>query len=293
LRKATPISSNSRNPCSKLFDSTPVRLALGVEYDGSVFSGFQTQRDRTTVQESLEHALSQVADQPVRITAAGRTDAGVHATGQVVSFSTEANRPLQAWCLGVNALTPPALKVRWAKSVATEFHPRYDATARRYMYLFYESVQPSPLLESFAVRTSPLDDELMHRAAQVLLGERDFTTFRAAGCQARSPFRCIHRIGVHRTQSLVCLDITANAFLLHMVRNIAGALWHIGRNDGGKDGGDQGWLEEILARRDRNSAPATALPQGLYLVSVNYPGQTFPPSPLPGLLRALGDLDRF
>ncbi len=265
-----------------------MRIALGVEYDGRVFSGFQIQRDRSTIQESLEQALSQVADEPIRIAAAGRTDAGVHATGQVVSFTTEAKRPLQAWHLGVNALTPPALKVRWATPVPAEFHPRYDATARRYMYLFYESVQPSPLLEPHAVRTGPLDDELMHQAAQSLLGERDFSTFRAAGCQAQSPNRCIHRIGVHRAQSLVCLDITANAFLLHMVRNIAGALLKIGKGDS-----DRAWLEEIIEGRDRGSAPATAPPQGLYLVSVSYPGQTFPASPLPGLLRALGDLDRF
>ena len=265
-----------------------MRLALGVEYDGSVFSGFQTQRDRATVQESLEQALSKIADQPIRIAAAGRTDAGVHATGQVVSFITEADRPLKAWHRGVNALTPPALKVRWAMPVTAEFHPRYDATARRYMYLFYESVQPSPLLEPFAVRAGPLDDGLMHRAAQALLGERDFTAFRAAGCQAQSPFRCIHRISVHRAQSIVCLDITANAFLLHMVRNIAGSLLHVGRG-----GGDRHWLEQILDRRERGLAPATAPPHGLYLVSVSYPGQTFPASPLPGLLRALGDLDRF
>jgi tRNA pseudouridine38-40 synthase len=185
-------------------------------------------------------------------------------------------------------LTPAALKVRWVVPVADEFNPRYDATARRYMYLFYESAQPSPLLEPFAVRASPLDDELMHRSAQALLGEQDFTSFRASGCQAQSPFRCIHRIGVHRAQSLVCLDVTANAFLLHMVRNIAGALLHVGRG-----GGDRDWLAGILEHRERSAAPATAQPQGLYLVSVSYPGQTFPPSPPPGLLRALGGLDRF
>ena len=265
-----------------------MRLALGVEYDGAAFRGYQTQRHSESVQETLEQALSQVANHRVQIVAAGRTDAGVHATGQVVSFTSTAERPLRAWRQGVNSLTPAALKVRWVQSVADAFHPRYDATARRYMYLFYESDQPSPLLNSQAVRAPSLDDETMHRAAQSLLGERDFSSFRAAGCQARSPYRRLDRIAVFRAQSLVCVDVTANAFLLHMVRNIVGALSEVGT---GRQ--DPAWIVEILAARDRGACAATAPAHGLYLVGVNYPEQDFPSAPPPGLLQALGGLDRF
>lgn len=265
-----------------------MRLALGIEYDGAAFSGYQTQLHNESVQQTLEQALSRVADHPVRIAAAGRTDAGVHATGQVVSFTSSAQRPLKAWRLGVNALTPAALKVHWVQAVADTFHPRYDATARRYMYLLYESAQPSPLLEQHAVRTPSLDDEAMHRAAQSLLGERDFSTFRAARCQANSPFRRMHRIAVYRAQSIVCIDVTANAFLLHMVRNIVGALREVGTNRRQQD-----WIAEITAAKDRGACAATAPAHGLYLVCVSYPGQDFPPAPVPGLLRALGGLDRF
>lgn len=262
-----------------------MRIALGVEYDGAHFSGYQYQSHAPSVQDSLQRALSSVADEPISILAAGRTDAGVHATQQIIAFSTRAARPLGAWVNGGNALAPAALSVLWAREVPEDFHPRFQATARRYMYLFYEGDVRSPLLEGRAVLSRVLDDEAMHRASASLLGEQDFTAFRAAGCQSRSPYRCVHKISVARRGGLVILDVTANAFLLHMVRNIAGSLWQIGLGRRAP-----GWLGELLAGRDRNRAAPTAPPQGLYLVDVRYPHLDLPPGRLPGLLRAEGDL---
>jgi tRNA pseudouridine38-40 synthase len=265
-----------------------MRVALGIEYLGAAFSGYQIQPHAPSVQGALEHALTQVADEPVSLDAAGRTDAGVHATGQVVSFQTGARRSSDSWRRGANSLVAKGVSVRWAAEVPDDFHPRYDATARRYMYLFYESADRSPLLEGLAVRSLPLNDAAMDNAAQSLLGEHDFSSFRGAGCQSRSPFRRLDRIRVHRTGSIVTLDIQANAFLLHMVRNIAGVLWQVGL-----ERAPATWVSKLLGSRDRRLAAATAPPQGLYLVAVHYPGQQFPPPPLPGPLRALGGLDRF
>ena len=265
-----------------------MRLALGVEYDGSAFSGYQIQHNAPSIQEALQDAISQIAAEPVVIDAAGRTDAGVHATQQVIAFSTHAQRPMRAWVQGTNGLTPKGIKVRWAESVQEDFHPRFQATARRYMYLFYEAAGPLPLLDTHATQTRVLADEDMHRAAQALIGDQDFTAFRAAGCQSASPFRCVHKISVQRSGPIVIVDITANAFLLHMVRNIAGSLWQIGERRRGPD-----WMGELLAGRDRNAAAPTAPARGLYLVDVRFPNQDFPPGELPGILRALGDLSRF
>jgi tRNA pseudouridine38-40 synthase len=264
------------------------RVALGVEYDGGAFNGFQRQRNAPSVQDALERALSRIAAAPVRIAAAGRTDAGVHATGQVVGFSSPTPRPLSAWLRGTNSLTPAGVKVTWVREVDAGFHPRYSAVARRYQYLWAEAPTPSPLLERHAVRVDGLDADAMHRAAQALVGEHDFTTFRAAGCQSRSAHRCVHRVTVLRTGSLVVLDITANAFLLHMVRNIAGTLVQVGLGHTAEDR-----IGEILAARDRALAGRTAPPHGLYLVDVGYPDYPFPPGRPAGLLRALGDLDQF
>lgn len=285
-----------------------MRLALGIEYDGSAFRGFQFQRNAPSVQAALEDALSSVAAAPIRVTAAGRTDAGVHATGQVVGFETSADRPLGAWLRGTNALTPAAVKVRWARTVDDAFHARYLAVARRYQYLFHDGGgrsgadqpepgaavvhadpgQASPLTRGYVTPSRALDADAMHRAAQGLLGEHDFTTYRAAGCQSLSAHRCVHRIAVLRVGPLVVLDITANAFLLHMVRNIAGALQRVGEG-----AAPEAWPVRALAGRDRALIGRTAPAAGLYLVDVRYPGYDLPPGQPPALLRAVGGLDRF
>jgi tRNA pseudouridine38-40 synthase len=265
-----------------------MRLALGIEYDGMSFHGFQRQANAPSVQEALESALSRIADHPLRITAAGRTDAGVHASGQVISFDSPSPRPLRAWLRGTNALTPDGVKVTWARQVDDRFDARRSAVARRYQYLFYEAETPSPLLTGRAVRVDRLDDEAMHRAAQSLVGEHDFTTFRAAGCQSHSAHRCVHQVSVQRVESLVVLDIAANAFLLHMVRNIAGALLRVGQGRA-----EEAWIGRLLAARDRGLSAPTGSPAGLYLVDVRYPDYPLPRGRPPALLRAVGDLDRF
>lgn len=265
-----------------------MRFALGVEYDGAAFHGFQFQTNAPSVQGALEQALSRVADHPVRISAAGRTDAGVHATGQVVAFETPAERPLSAWVRGTNAMTPPGVKVRWARAVDGTFHARYSAVARRYQYLFADAPEASPLLAGRTTPVPPLDADAMHRAAQALIGEHDFTSFRAAGCQSLSAHRCVHRLDVLRAGPLVVIDVTANAFLLHMVRNIAGALARVGSGRA-----EEGWIGEVLMQRDRTLIGPTAAPDGLYLVDVRYPGRDLPGGCPPALLRALGSLDRF
>ena len=265
-----------------------MRIALGVEYDGAAFRGFQFQTNAPSVQAALEAGLGRIADEPVRLAAAGRTDAGVHATGQVVGFDTAAERPLEAWVRGVNAVTPAGVKVRWARRVDPAFHARYSAVARRYQYVFHDDRVPSPLLAGRVTPARPLDADAMHRAAQWLLGEHDFSSFRAAGCQSLSAHRCVHRLTVSRAASFVVVDITANAFLLHTVRNVAGALADVGTGARAES-----WLRDALLARDRGVVGATAAPDGLYLVDVHYPDQDFPPGRPAGPLQALGGLDRF
>lgn len=265
-----------------------MRIALGIEYDGSSFHGYQFQSHARSVQGALQDALSKVAAVPVTLHAAGRTDAGVHATFQVVAFDAPVERPLQAWVRGTNALSPAGVAVLWAKAVAEDFHPRFQATARRYMYVFYDTEEVSPLLTKRVTFSRRLDDEAMHRAATALIGEQDFSAFRAAGCQSRTPFRCVHQVSVHRAGGFVIVDITANAFLLHMVRNIAGSLCQVGLGRQAPE-----WIRELLVGRDRGRAAPTAAPDGLYLVDVQYPGEPLPGGRLPAVLRALGGLDRF
>ena len=269
-------------------ESAPLAAcALGVEYDGGAYSGWQRQRHAPSVQEELENALSRVADRPVRTVAAGRTDAGVHATKQVVSFRTCAHRPVKAWRDGANTLVGQGIKVRWARAVDPEFHARYSATGRRYVYLFRTDPVPAPLSDPFAWRVSRLEADAMHRAGQCLVGEHDFTSFRAAGCQSRSRRRNVHRLTVQAIGGLAVLDIEANAFLLHMVRNIAGALVQVGE---GKR--PESWIGDCLRALDRQRIGMTAPANGLYLVDVRYPGYDFPAGRLPPLLSGLEGLDR-
>lgn len=244
-----------------------MRIALGIEYDGAQFFGWQRQREVETVQECLEKALSKIANHPVDVFCAGRTDAGVHGTGQVVHFDTNAVRPDKGWTMGVNANLPDAIAVTWVKHVPDDFHARFSATARRYRYVIYnERLRPGILNHGLSHYHSPLDADKMHQAAQSLLGENDFSSFRAAQCQSNSPNRFVHHVNVTRTGSFVVIDIKANAFVHHMVRNIAGSLIAIGKGEQPVE-----WMAELLALKDRTQAAETAKPHGLYLIDVDYP----------------------
>jgi len=256
------------------------RVALGIEYHGGAYAGWQAQRSPVlpTVQEALEAALSRVADHPVFTVCAGRTDAGVHASAQVVHFDTRAERPLRAWVMGVNSLLPADVAVQWAREVGPDFHARFSARYRRYRYLVLTRAQRSALAAGSAcLERRPLDASRMHEAAQCLLGERDFSAFRGAGCQSRTPMRRLDRVGVNRAGDVLSIEVEANAFLLHMVRNIAGSLLTIGTGDRPPQ-----WLAEVMESRDRTRAAATAPAQGLYLVDVGYDAHWGLPRPPAG-----------
>ncbi len=246
-----------------------MRIALGIEYDGSQYFGWQRQREVVSVQQYLEQALSKIACHPVELTCAGRTDAGVHATGQVVHFETTSERPERAWTLGMNANLPDAIAVKWARTVADDFHARFSATARRYRYIIYNSpLRPGILKPGLTHIYGKLDADKMNMAAQALLGEHDFSAFRAAQCQSKSPFRNVTHVSVERLGDYIKVEIQANAFVHHMVRNIVGSLLEIGQGTQPVD-----WMASLLAGKDRTQAAATAKANGLYLVRVDYPEQ--------------------
>ncbi len=256
------------------------KLALGIEYDGSRYYGWQRQQEVRSVQARLEQALSQVANHEVKVFCAGRTDAGVHGTGQVVHFETTSARKDAAWTLGVNANLPDDIAVRWVKAVPEEFHARFSATARRYRYVIYNHrLRPAILNGGVTHYHQPLDAERMHRAGQCLLGENDFTSFRAVQCQSRTPWRNVMHLNVSRHGAYVVVDIKANAFVHHMVRNIVGSLMEIGCGNQ-----PESWMAELLAAKDRKLAAATAKAEGLYLVSVDYPARFALPTPPMGPL---------
>lgn len=243
-----------------------MRIALGVEYDGSGFSGWQRQRSGRTVQACVESALSRVADVPVQVICAGRTDTGVHATAQVVHFNSDALRTTGNWVRGSNSHLPDDVCIHWAKPVPEDFHARFSARRRHYRYVISNEPSAVALLrQRVCCERVPLDLESMQQAAAVLLGEHDFSSFRAAACQAKSPVRTIYRLDVSRSGKWLYLDIEANAFLHHMVRCIAGMLISIGRGEQAP-----GWMSEVLAARDRTLAGVNAPAAGLYLVAVAY-----------------------
>jgi len=257
-----------------------MRIALGIEYDGANYFGWQRQKEVNSVQEELEKALSNIANHPVTVNCAGRTDAGVHGTGQIVHFDTSSNRQVSAWTLGVNAKLPSDIAVRWVKEVDDSFHARFSATARRYRYIIYNGVyRPGILSKGLSHYHCDLDAELMYQAGQFIVGEHDFTSFRALHCQANSPVRTIEYLNITRRSDFIIIDIKANAFLHHMVRNIAGSLIEVGQ---GKQPVD--WLGTLLNYKDRSKAAATAKPGGLYLVEVDYPEQFDLPRPACGPL---------
>jgi tRNA pseudouridine38-40 synthase len=242
------------------------RYAVGVEYDGSQFAGFQSQPGLQTVQGALERALSFVANDSVAIVAAGRTDAGVHATAQVIHFDTVAERPTRGWRLGANAQLVPEVSAVWVREVPAHFHARFSALARTYRYCILNRDSRSALHARRARWIHrPLDAEAMHAAAQLLVGEHDFSAFRAIECQAKSPVRDLRSISVTRQGEWVTLEVTANAFLHHMVRNIAGLLLAVGKGDSPPER-----VAAVLAGRDRKLNAATAPADGLYLVNVEY-----------------------
>lgn len=252
-----------------------MRIALGVEYDGHEFYGWQSQENLPTVQGHLEAALEKIADERVSVFCAGRTDAGVHATGQVVHFITTKERNLRAWVHGANSHLPSTIAVRWAQIVDDEFHARFSATARCYRYLIYNhSVRPAILSRRVTWQYEPLDAELMQLGGNYLIGEHDFTSFRSSQCESNTPMRNVMSLTVKRQGDFVVIDIEANAFLHHMVRNIAGALMKVGKKQFEPE-----WIKEILLAKDRKKAAETASAAGLYLARVRYPSRyVFPDS---------------
>ena len=252
-----------------------MRLAVGIEYAGTRYAGWQRQTDAASVQVTVEAALSEVAAAPVAVTCAGRTDAGVHALGQVAHFDTDAVRSRRSWLLGANTNLPPDVALTFVAPVADSFHARYSALARRYRYLILNRGSRSPLFAERALwRHAPLDAERMHEALQVLCGEHDFSAFRAAECQSQSPVRRLQHISVRRAGEFIVLEVTANAFLHHMVRNIVGSALAVG--EGARP---VAWLGELLASRDRRQAGPTAPAAGLCLVQVDYPAADGVPPP--------------
>jgi tRNA pseudouridine38-40 synthase len=246
-----------------------MKIALGVEYDGSAFHGWQYQGDVRCVQETLEQALSSVADHPLKVHCAGRTDTGVHASGQVVHFETEAVRRERSWILGTNSNLPDDVSVVWAKTVPESFHARFSAVARRYRYLIVNRPFRSALWRNRATWIHPpLDAQRMQRAAQGLVGTHDFSSYRALACQAKHPVRTVYSLQVNRQGDLIIIEVHANAFLHHMVRNIAGVLIAIGKGEQ-----PESWAAQVLEYRDRTLGGVTAPPQGLCLTGVDYPPQ--------------------
>jgi tRNA pseudouridine38-40 synthase len=245
-----------------------MRIAVGVEYDGSRFCGWQLQNDGVrTVQGVVESALSKVANHEARVICAGRTDTGVHATGQVIHFETDAVRDERAWVFGANANLPKDVVLLWAKPVSDEFHARFSAVRRSYRYvIFTREVRPTFLAGRVTWHHRELEINRMQQAGNLLLGEHDFSSYRAVACQAKSPVRTLHRLEVNGRGPYIFIDVEANGFLHHMVRNIAGVLMAIGEGEKPVE-----WSREVLEAQDRTLGGVTAHPSGLYLTSVGYP----------------------
>ncbi|SBT19051.1 tRNA pseudouridine synthase A [Marinomonas gallaica] len=252
------------------------KVVLVVEYDGAVYKGWQAQKfDVATVQECLEEALSKIANHPVTVICAGRTDAGVHASAQVVHFETESERPIRAWTLGVNTNLPPDISVKAARVVDSEFHARFSAQSRRYRYVIYQSeFRPAVIGKGVTWTHKALDVVAMQRACEYFKGTHDFTSYRAVGCQANSPVRTILNFSVDQFGQYIVLDVRANAFLHHMIRNFAGVLMTIGAGEQPVE-----WAKQVLDAKDRSKGGVTAPPYGLYFVDAEYPSHFNVPKP--------------
>lgn len=245
----------------------PVRVAMVVEYDGADYFGWQIQKSGVnTVQQQMTDAISLVADHPVDLICAGRTDSGVHASRQIIHFDTKAKRKEYGWTVGTNTRLPRNISVQWAREMPYTFHARFSAQERRYRYVIYNhSIPPGLLRKNLTWEKRPLDARLMDAAAQLLLGTHDFSTFRAANCQAASPVRTIKAVSVTRYGKLLVLDIQADGFLYHMVRNIVGVLLEIGCCRQPVE-----WINDLLSYKNRDQGGVTAPAAGLYFVDAIY-----------------------
>jgi len=258
-----------------------MRVALGIEYNGHAYCGWQYQDHSPSVQDCVEKALAHVANHDVRVICAGRTDTGVHAYSQVVHFDTSAERSDYSWAFGANTKLPGDISILWARQVDENFHARFSATSRVYRYVILNRrIRPGLLKDQVSWEFRPLELKPMQLAAEYLIGEHDFSSYRAVACQASSPVRTLKRLEVTQQGDLFMLDLEANGFLHHMVRNIAGVLLAIGAGEA-----EPIWAKEVLERRDRTKGGLTAAPAGLYFVGVRYPEEYQLPSLLtPSLL---------
>jgi len=243
-----------------------LRIAIGIGYCGAGLQGWQSQPSGNTVQDHLERALSEIAGERIAVTGAGRTDAGVHASAQVAHFETSAARPQTAWVRGTNSLLPASIAVQWATAISEDFHARYSAVSRVYRYVLYNhAVRPALLAGLVGWFHLPLDIEKMRRAAQCLVGEHDFSSFRSSDCQAKTPVRKMEEVRISASGPYLLLDFRANAFLHHMVRNLVGCLVYVGLGQRSPQ-----WLADLVAARDRRQSARTFAAEGLYLSQVRY-----------------------
>ncbi|BBB26388.1 tRNA pseudouridine(38-40) synthase TruA [Amphritea japonica] len=271
-QEATSVASSSFGVKQvEVADSKLKRYALCVEYAGAAYRGWQTQKEKDvpSIQETVEKALSKIANGPIKVICAGRTDACVSGTYQIIHFDTDAVRPDRAWVRGTNTHLPDDIAIRWAKSVDDTFHARFSAMERRYRYLIYTSpVKPGLLSRGVTWTHKKLNLFRMQEAANYLVGEHDFTSYRAIACQANSPVREVKAMELYRAGDLIVIDVRANAFLHHMIRNFAGVLMTIGAGEA-----EPLWARQVLEARDRTRGGVTAPPYGLYFVDVKYPDQ--------------------
>ena len=243
------------------------RIALGISYQGQAYSGWQVQSNQSTIQEAVETALTKFITEPTQVVSAGRTDTGVHAINQVVHLDTDATRSDNSWVRGVNSFLPPDIRIKWAKEVAPDFHARFDAQARTYVYILRNHAVQSAVLKGLVGwYHMPLNLEKMQEAAQLLLGEHDFSSFRSSECQAHSPVRTIHHLHIQKQGNLFIFSVKGDGFLHHMVRNIVGSLVYVGK---GKH--EPTYMTELLAHRQRKYAAPTFMADGLYLAHIDYP----------------------
>lgn len=243
------------------------RIALGISYQGQAYSGWQIQNNRATVQGEVEAALSKFLTTPIQVVCAGRTDTGVHAINQVVHLDTDATRSDNSWVRGVNTFLPPDIRIKWAKEVAPDFHARFDAQARTYVYILRSHAVASAVLAGLVGwYHMPLDLKQMQEAAKYLLGEHDFSSFRSSECQAHSPVRTIYHLNIQKQGNLFIFSVTGDGFLHHMVRNIVGSLVYVGKGKYKPE-----YMTELLAHRQRKFAAPTFMADGLYLAHIAYP----------------------